>query len=104
MDAKLAEALARKGVDHGDPSPGREILTALLAELDAARARVAEPLGAIDRDAAVEAGVVAARVERLPEHDDTIAEAVALGISVALDHLSALPYPVRLGPAPKADR
>jgi hypothetical protein len=59
----------------------------------------AHPLLTIDRDAAIEAGVVAARAERLPEHDDTIAEMVALGISVALDHLSSLPYPVQLGPA-----
>lgn len=52
----------------------------------------------MDRDAAIEAAMEAGRIDRLPEYDDQIAEAVAAGVHAALDYLSSQTYPIRLGP------
>lgn len=56
------------------------------------------PLLDMDRDAALEAAMEAGRIDRLPEYDDQIAEAVAAGVHAALDYLSSQTYPIRLGP------
>jgi hypothetical protein len=102
-DAACRPLCADCGHPVPEPQSSQDGPTGLFAERWPGIPQEAHPLLTIDRDAAIEAGVVAARVERLPEHDDTIAEMVALGISVALDHLAALPYPVQLGPARPAE-